>query len=596
MHRFLKRSLSDPLVLLFRLWVVGWLFAPLAEPVFAQEQPTTASVFWYGKMEIEGRQFRFIVEAASKNGQPGEATLLSLDEGGAKFSLTNYIADDTTLQFELPASKAKYQGPYDATTGISNGTWAQRNLRIPLRFERREEFPRESPTEIWEGTLNAGLQKLLMRLRVYRPTDAPAEYYIDSVSQKVGGFVAQATLDGETIALEIPALQGKFKGNFSADGETLTGKWSQGLTLDLEFKKVVIESEAKIEAPRRPQHPQPPFPYRVLEVQFPSANPGDVLAGTLTLPTEGDRFPLAILISGSGPQDRDSTLFDHKSFLVLADYLTRRGLAVLRYDERGVAKSAGNHASATTEDFAQDVAAAVRFARTRTDIDPLKIGLIGHSEGGMIAPMVAAQDPQIAWIILMAGPGVNGEQILYSQGQLIVAAEGGDAEAMTTQRKIQERLFAAIKQDSNAVWDEDRLESVSGELEQEILSENTELSDDERKNLNAAIRQGLVQVSSPWFRFFLTYEPAPALTKVQCPVLALNGSHDLQVDPQLNLPQIEAALKEGGNPHFTIRELPRLNHLFQTCETGAISQYPLIEETLAPLLLETIEQWLQQYR
>ncbi len=582
---------------LLLVWLLAIVQAPAAAASMVQESTAKLSDYWYGKMEIEGRKFRFVVAAdAAKDGAAPEATLLSLDEGDAKFDLKNVVISDTRFEFELPASKAKYQGPYNPTTRVSNGTWEQRTLRIPLRFERREEFPTDAPAEVWEGTLNAGIQKLLMRLRVYRPADAPVEYYIDSVSQKVGGFIATGTIDGETLSLEIPALRGKFTGEFSDDGESLTGKWSQGLALDLELKKVAMATAAEAAAPRRPQQPQPPFPYRSVDVQFPSANPQDQLAGTLTLPTEGKRFPLAILISGSGPQDRDSTLFDHKPFLVLADSLTRRGIAVLRYDERGVGKSAGNHTEATTKDFAADVAAAVQFARTQAEIDPQKIGLIGHSEGGMIAPMVAAMDPEIAWLVLMAGPGVNGEQILYSQGQLIVAAEGGDAKAMATQRKVQERIFAAIKQNSAGTWDEATLEKISAELEEEILAEETELSDDDRKNLNVAIRNGLTQINSPWFRFFLTYEPATALQKVRCPVLVLNGGTDLQVDPKLNLPKIEAALTEGGNQHVTVRELPNLNHLFQTCETGAISRYAQIEETLAPVLLDTIEQWLQQYR
>lgn len=578
-------------------WMVAAMFlASLVGVCRSQDQLTKPTAFWYGKMEIEGRQFRFVVTADSSTGDSMEATLQSLDEGDAKFSLTNYVADETKFEFDLPASQAKYRGPYDPTKRISNGTWEQQKVRIPLRFERRDEYPNDAPSEIWEGTLNVGFQKLLMRLRVYHLGQGETEYYVDSVSQKVGGFIAKGTIADQSFTLDIPALKGKFEGEFSADRESIKGKWSQGLPLDLEWKKVAVATSAAAAAPRRPQHPQPPFPYRTVEVSFPSAQPESTLFGTLTLPEQGDKFPMAILISGSGPQDRDSTLLDHKPFLVLADYLTRRGIAVLRYDERGVGESGGNHSEATSDDFAADVAAAVRFARTRSDINPKKIGLIGHSEGGLIAPIVAAEDADIAWIILMAGPGVNGEQILYSQGQLIVAAEGGDAKALAMQRTVQERLFAAIKENPAADFDEAKMDTISGELEQEILAQNPELSDDERKNLNVRIRSGLAQINSPWFRHFLIYEPAPSLQKVRCPVLAVNGGHDLQVDPKLNLPKIEAALKEGGNQQVTIRELPALNHLFQTCESGAISKYATIEETLAPLLLETIDQWLQQYR
>ncbi|MBL8892695.1 MAG: alpha/beta fold hydrolase [Planctomycetaceae bacterium] len=579
------------------LWLVAVSFFVSRTGVcHSQDQIAEPTTFWYGKMAVEGRQFRFIVTAKPSSSDQVEATLQSLDEGDAKFSLTNYVADETKLEFDLPASQARYRGPMDETTGVSNGTWEQRNLRIPLRFERRDEHPQDVPSEVWEGTLNVGFQKLLMRLRVYHIGDGKTEYFVDSVSQKVGGFIAKGTIADQSFSLDIPALKGKFEGEFTSDGESIKGKWSQGLPLELEWKKVAAPTSPSVATPKRPQNPQPPFPYRTVEVSFPSAEPETNLSGTLTLPENGDKFPLAILISGSGPQDRDSTLFDHKPFWVLADHLTRRGMAVLRYDERGVGNSAGDHATATTKDLADDVAAAVRFARTRTEIHPEQIGLIGHSEGGMIAPMVAAQDPDIAWIILMAGPGVNGEQILYSQGQLIVAAEGGDAKAMEMQRTVQEHLFAAIKENSTTVWDKTMLDKVSEDLEQKILAKNPELSDEERNNLKVGIRSGLAQINSPWFRFFLTYEPAPTLQKVRCPVLAINGGHDLQVDPKLNLPKIETALKEGGNHQVTIRELPALNHLFQTCDNGAISKYATIEETLAPLLLETIDHWLQQHR
>lgn len=581
-------------IFLFVGTMIATLCAAISFVTAAVQVPEKAdSKFWFGKMEAAGRQFRFIIQTTDGK-DAAEATLISLDEGESRFSLTDFVADKEQLSFELRASQAKYQGQYDPDTGTATGTWEQRGAKIPLSFERREEYPDMVPEETWEGTLDLGVQKLVMRLRVYKTAEAQAEYFIDSVSQKVGGFVANGTLVDRNLTLDIPALRGKFTGEYSEDGESLAGKWSQGLALDLNFKKVARPST--LEPARRPQNPQPPYPYQSLEVAFPSANATEQLAGTLTLPAQGERFPLAILISGSGPQDRDSTLLEHKPFLVLADYLTRRGFAVLRYDERGVGKSQGDHAAATTEDFASDVAAAVKFARSRSEIDPQKIGLIGHSEGGMIAPIVAASDPDIAWMVLMAGPGVNGEQILYSQGQLIVAAEGGDAAALTQQRRIQETIFAAIKGHPADELNDTIIEKVTADLIGELTASGSELTEEELPNLKAALRNGIKQVNSRWFRHFLRYEPAETLKKVHCPVLALNGSVDLQVDPKLNLPQIEAALTEAGNTKFTIRELPSLNHLFQTCETGALSRYEKIEETLAPVLLETIDQWLQQYR
>jgi pimeloyl-ACP methyl ester carboxylesterase len=307
----------------------------------------------------------------------------------------------------------------------------------------------------------------------------------------------------------------------------------------------------------------------------------------LTLPVGNGPFPAVILISGSGAQDRDETLFQHKPFLVLADALTRRGVAVLRVDDRGVGGSSGSTSQSTSEDFAGDVVAGIAFLKARPDIDAHKIGLIGHSEGGLIAPLVAGRSPDVAFIVLMAGTGMPGADVMYQQGRLILKTLGADEKTIERQRSLQQRLFAII------ATEKDHGRSIA-RLREEAKKIVSELPEADRKNaraVEAEVEAQIIGVDSPWFRFFLTFDPRTAFRQVHCPVLALNGEKDLQVAPKENLSEIEKALKEAGNMRVTIRELPGLNHLFQTCKTGAVAEYAIIEETIAPAALKVIGDW-----
>jgi hypothetical protein len=381
-------------------------------------------------------------------------------------------------------------------------------------------------------------------------------------------------------------LSAKFEGTRDEVGNTIVGKFTQaGTTLPL----VLGWQERASELPR-PQEPQKPYPYRADEVRYENKAGGVTLAGTLTIPTGQGSFPAALLISGSGPQDRDESLFGHKPFLVLADYLTRMGIAVLRVDDRGVGGSTGQTRTSTSEDLAGDVEAGVAFLKTRPEVDRAKIGLIGHSEGGIIAPMVAAQSAEIAYVVLMAGPGLPGEAILILQGALVAKAEGKSDEQIAENRELQERIFEIIRSEKDPQAAEARMRLT-------IKDGLTRLSavDKEAASVTAEFVEAQVQaVQSPWFRFFLTYDPRPALRKVKCPVLALNGEKDLQVPARENLAAIEGALKVGHNPRMTVKELPKLNHLFQTSETGRISEYARNEETIAPIALELIGSWIKE--
>jgi uncharacterized protein len=288
----------------------------------------------------------------------------------------------------------------------------------------------------------------------------------------------------------------------------------------------------------------------------------------------------------------------HKPFLVLADDLTRRGIAALRVDDRGVGGSTGNIGSSTTDDLVGDVLAGVEFLKSRKEIDPRRIGLLGHSEGGLIAPAAAARTNDVAYIVLIAGPGVTGEEILYAQGALIMRADGASDEAVAKQRTLQEQMFAIVKEfDKQTVGQsgpaaDDAAVTAREKLTQLVAAASAEPPEDQR---TAAGTQGAAQARqllTPWFRYFLKYDPRPALAQVRCPVLAVIGERDLQVPPKANLPEIEKALKTGGNTDYTLRELSGLNHLLQPCKTGSPAEYGQIEETISPEALLVIGEWI----
>jgi pimeloyl-ACP methyl ester carboxylesterase len=316
--------------------------------------------------------------------------------------------------------------------------------------------------------------------------------------------------------------------------------------------------------------------------------PGVTLAGTLTVPKGAGPAPCAVLITGSGAEDRDETVFDHKPFLVLADYLTRHGIAVLRTDDRGVGKSTGTTENQTSENFAGDVSAAVAFLKTRKEIDSSKIGLIGHSEGGLIASMVASRDKSVAFVVMLAGPGVPGDSVLITQSFLLTRSAGyPDSEARSVQA-VQRELVLAAKAAPDSALIAAKIRAAL-QARQGLLPKDQQMSD---KNLDLIARGQAHIMGTPWMRFFLLYDPRPDLAKLQCPVLALIGEKDTQISAEQNLPEIRAALRSGGNRDATVEMIPGLNHLFQTAETGSVGEYATIEETFAPIALQKTSDWI----
>lgn len=304
------------------------------------------------------------------------------------------------------------------------------------------------------------------------------------------------------------------------------------------------------------------------------------LAGTLSLPKTSGKCPAVVLISGSGPQNRDEELVGHKPFLVIADHLTKNGIAVLRFDDRGVAKSEGNFKKATIDDFTSDVESAIAYLRTRTEIDSKKIGLIGHSEGGIIAPLVAAKRSDVHFIVMLAGPGIPGNELLLLQKAKIESQMGLSAAAVEESGNLIKGAYEIIL--ASSTQETELRKNVNSYFQSKVGDQMPE------SQMNTIVNQ----LTSPWFIGLLKYNPSQVLSKVKCPVLALNGGKDVQVLAMENLAGIQAALNQGGNRNVKVKEYPSLNHLFQECKTCLVSEYADLEESFSPMVLDDMTAWI----
>lgn len=435
----------------------------------------------------------------------------------------------------------------------------------------------------WNGVLK--VQGVQLRLVFHiEKTDSGYKSTMDSPDQAAFGIpVSSTSFENSTLKIAISNARIEYEGTIGED-QVIIGVFTQaGQPFPLNLSK---ETPETVES-TRPQEPKKPYPYVSEDLTFENSKDGITLAGTLTLPNSGDNFPAVILISGSGPQNRDEELMGHKPFLVLADYLTRNGIAVLRYDDRGTGASTGKHSLATSADFANDAEAAVNYLKTRKEIDPTKIGLAGHSEGGIIAPKVAVANEDVVFLVLMAGTGIPGDQLLLLQQRLLGQASGMTEIQLNENDIISKKAFDLVKNSSNLERD---LSDLMSETFRSIPKNQVPEGMTEADFVNAQVNQ----MTSPWMQYFIQYDPAPTLEKVTCPVLAINGSKDLQVAPKENLEAIKSALERGGNKQITIKEIPELNHLFQESNTGMPSEYASIEQTFSPIAMEEILRWIKE--
>jgi uncharacterized protein len=549
---------------------------------------------WEGELLVAPQiSLRITLDVAKAKDGTLSGTWGSPDQGAKGLPLESLSYADGTLKFSAKTAKASYTGKLnDSGTEIA-GEWAQGGKAFALNLKRADPSKvavMPIPAEldgIWEGKLevNGGIT-LRLALTVEKGKDGARKATLASPDQGANDIpVSSIGLKDNVLTFESKVIGAKFTGRKNEKGTSFEGEFDQlGAKMPLKLTKT-----DKVSSLVRPQTPKPPYPYRAEDVSYENKGGGINLAGTLTIPSGSGPFPAVILITGSGAQDRDESLLGHKPFLVLADYLSRRGIAVLRVDDRGVGGSTGSIKSSTSEDFAGDVRAGLDFLNRNKEIDARKLGLIGHSEGGIIAPIVAARSKDVAFIVLMAGTGVPGAQILEAQGQLILKASGSSESQMKTERDIQKRLIDIISREK----DEKIARSKLGAAVKEFLAA---MPDSDRKALGGKLGSlsdaALDGVNNAWFRFFLTYDPRPTLRTVRCPVLALNGERDLQVPAKENLAEIDKALRAGGNQNCTTVEMPGLNHLFQPCKTGTPAEYGSIETTIDPVALKTMGDWI----
>jgi pimeloyl-ACP methyl ester carboxylesterase len=563
--------------------------APAAKP--QAPQPTHGQSLagtWAGSLKAGDNVLHFVLHIGVTEYGVAVATIDSLDQGVYGIEAGSLKESGSTFQFDIPSVNATFEGTVAANRESINGTWSQGGAHLPLVFHRQPRIAlSKSPTGAistaegtWQGAIEANGMRYRLQLHISHDVQGHLVATMDSIDQGINGFHAsQATESNSQIHLELPAVRSTYDGTINSVRNSMTGTWRQnGEPTELTFHR----SDQILEL-RRPQNPKKPYPYEEEELTFTNAKAGTTLAATLTMPRGAGPFPAAILLAGSGPLDRDEADGGHKPFFVLADHLTRKGIAVLRYDKRGIGKSIGNYDEATTADFASDAEAAVAFLQTRKGINPRKIGIIGHSEGGIIASMIAARSANVDWIAVLAGPATKGEETLLIQSDLITRAAGMNNEQVAKSLDFDRQSYNLVRHEKNR-----------DELEKD-LADLVKVSGIGPAMPPAFMQRQIHWTSSPWFRYFLDYDPVPALQQTKCPVLALSGERDLQVPPKENLPLIQKALEDGGNKDFKVVELPGLNHEFQHCYMGLPEESRAIEETFAPDAMNTLSDWILQH-
>src|SRR5688500_533164 len=569
------------------LWALAALLAAtFALPASAQGAPDLAGA-WHGAVSTPQGELTLVLHVTRGEGGVLSAKIESFDQNpGNLADVTEITESDGHLVWRVAPINASYEGDWDEAAQQWKGTFNQGGP-LPLNLARGAPPPRPviaGLDGVWVGAIEVNGVRLRQVLNVRTIDQGTFALYSSPDQMMNGAPVADLARDGQAISLSVVRGLVKFVGTLSDDGTQLTGTWTAPNQPDatMTFTRATEEQIAARRNPNRPQTPKEPFPYRVEEVAFDNpAAPGVRLAGTLTLPEGEGPFPAAILLTGSGPQDRDEAMLEHKPFAVIADHLTRNGIAVLRYDDRGTAKSTGDYAAALSTDHASDANAAFAWLATRPEIRRDAIGFIGHSEGGITGPTAMASNDDVAYLLSLAGVGTDLLQLLLSQRRLLTTQMGLSQADIDRQEPVMRALFEAMAGADTAQAGYDAAMAVMTPEAKTALGMPAEM--------DAALV--VRQVSAPWLQYLLKYDPVPNLSRITVPGLALHGSLDLQVPPVENLAVIREALRD--NPDVTIMELRGLNHLFQHATTGAIGEYRDIEETFDPATLALISEWIR---
>jgi uncharacterized protein len=558
----------------------------LASQAMAQTAPDPVGE-WHGAAAALTGDLTLILYVTRDTDGALKAEIENADQSpGDRTPITTISVADGRLSFKIDAIGATYDSRWSEAAQQWQGSLTQ-GAAMKLNLSRGLPPPKPVVARmdgLWEGVIEHNGAKLRQAMRITTGEKGTTVLYDSPDQMAVGLPVKDLVRQEQTVRFSIMQGAASFEGTLSADGTQLTGSWtSPNQPKMLMTLKRTQATATTRQPPKRPQTPKGPYPYRVEVVAFDNSAFADVhLAGTLTLPQGNGPFPAAVLISGSGAQDRDETLMGHKPFAVIADYLTRHGIAVLRYDDRGVGKSSGDYNAATSADLATDANAAFAYLAKRADIRKDAIGFIGHSEGGMIGPIAMAANKDVGYIVLLAGPGTMLDKLMLSQRRLLGSQMGMSEAELDRAEPVMAAMFHAI---ATAETPQAGYDAAMAVLTPEA---KTALGLPPAADGAVVVRQ----ISGPWFAYFLRYDPVPNLSRIKVPVLALNGSLDQQVPANENLPAVRAALK--ANRDVTIVELPGLNHLFQTAQTGGVGEYRDIEETIAPRVLETMADWINK--
>lgn len=439
---------------------------------------------------------------------------------------------------------------------------------------------------IWQGNFVIEKNSLLMVLRIEHENDK-LKAVMDMPQQMMLQYKnLKLSSRDDSLFLDLPAFGASYKALLQ--GDSLRGFWSQGgEDIPLVLGRTPEDKAFRL---HRPQTPIGPFPYVEREVSFTNKKADIVLSGTLTLPDTLSEWPVVVLVSGSGPQTRDEELLEHRPFLVIADYLTRNGIGVLRYDDRGVGKSQGNFSLATTHDFSSDASAAISFLRNQPNVDRNAIGLIGHSEGGLIAFMQASQNKQLRFAISLAGVAVPCTQLLLMQQDLIREGYGVSEEAREYLWGFNAQFFDLLQTSSSTEDLRNKTLGLLAEAKADLSEEQLEEYGLNDRFVNALIMQS----STPWFKTFVAMIPSAYLKKNRCHLLALNGSHDVQVPAQANIEAFETWVARKPGRFTESHVFNGLNHLFQPCTSGMTTEYAMIETTIDPVVLQYMTDWIKK--
>ncbi len=539
---------------------------------------------WHGTIKTPNQWLRTTLYLRSNSDGSLTGYSVSNDQKSAKIPITNITRADGKWAVDFQSVNAKFVGNESEPGKSVDGVFTQNGTDFQLLLKRVSVLPPLIGQPVYRGELNAIVQKLPMQLRVIEgeKKDGHQLVLVDSLSEGFGSFVGTLESNDDQLVIKIPGLAATWKGKAKREDERWTGSWSQGLIpLPLEWKREASAKELDVVKKKRPQTPQPPFPYESSEVTIESGEGSQVtLSGTLLIPKSEKKLAAVILITGSGPQDRDETILDHKPFWVIADHFARQGIAVLRYDDRGVGKSTGNFESAVTDDFIVDAQAAWNFLAKQSQIDATKVGLLGHSEGSSVAISVAAKNPDVAFLVLMAGAGWDGRKIVVEQTLEMSRRQQASESTLTALRKLME-------EHSDLVLRNPQQAEFEKELERIVIAfvDGAEVPADAKATSKAALLARLKQLNTPWYNDFLKRNPSQQLSMVKRPLLAVWGSEDVQVPATGNRDAMKSALDASSHKNSRLEILPGLNHLFQPCKTGLIDEYEAIETTISPQAL-----------